>query len=159
MIKDIIIKLTDPRIRKYIIASIIVPAITAFILWGPPDMLRKTSEPEYCNTCHVMNEQFEAWFMTGLHRNIKCVDCHLPNSGHVRHFIWKGLDGMKDLAMFHSGIYSEDIGISSHGKKIVKENCLRCHESMSTAVNTDERDCWSCHRRVMHRQPSIGMLH
>ena len=153
------INFTDPEIKKYLVAAGAALAIAVFIMWGPPDMLRKTSEPEYCNTCHVMNEQFEAWFMTGLHRNIKCVDCHLPNTGPVRYFIWKGLDGMKDLAMFHSGIYSEDIGISSHGKKIVQENCLRCHEGMVTVINTDGRDCWSCHRRVMHRHPAISLLH
>ena len=145
--------------KKYLAAVLAVTILTVFILWGPPDLLKKTSEPEYCNTCHVMNEQFEAWFMTGIHRNIKCVDCHLPNTSPVRYFIWKGIDGMKDLAMFHSGIYSEDIGISSHGKKIVKENCLRCHEGMVTVINTDERYCWSCHRRIMHRYPEISMLH
>jgi len=132
--------------------------LLAFVMWGPPDMMNKTSGPEYCNSCHVMNEQYEAWFMTGLHRNIKCIDCHLPHSSGVRYFVWKGLDGMKDLVMFHSGVYSEKIGISGHGKKIVMENCLRCHEGMVSVMNTEDRDCWSCHRRVNHTFPSVSIL-
>lgn len=144
--------------RKHIIAAGIVFFVFLFIMFGPPDMFGKTSQPDYCNSCHVMNDQFESWFMTGLHRNIKCVDCHLPNTSGVRYFVWKGIDGMKDLFMFHTGIYSEKIGISSHGKKIVKENCLRCHEGMVSVMNTDERDCWSCHRRVNHTFPSLGKL-
>ena len=105
------------KLRMYILFAAGISLVMIFVLWGPPDMFHKTSLPDYCNTCHVMNEEYETWFMTGLHRNIKCVDCHLPNTSGVRYFIWKGLDGMKDLAVFHTGIYSEKIGISSHGKK------------------------------------------
>lgn len=145
------------NIRKYLFAAGGAALILLFVLWGPPDMFNKTSTPDYCNTCHVMNGQFESWFMTGLHRNVKCVDCHLPNTSGIRYFVWKGIDGMKDLAMFHSGVYSERIGISSHGKKIVKENCLRCHEGMVSVMNTDDRDCWSCHRRVNHTFPAMSI--
>ena len=144
--------------KKYVIGVFAVAALSLFILWGPPDLLKKTSEPDYCNSCHVMNDRFESWFMTGLHRNIKCVDCHLPNSGYFRHIVWKGIDGMKDLIYFHSGIYSSQIGISDHGRRFVKENCLRCHEGMVSVMDSDDRDCWSCHRSVAHRYPSVGTL-
>lgn len=137
--------------KKYLAAGVTAAVLAVFVLWGPPAMLAKTSTPDYCNSCHVMNEEFESWFLTGLHRNAKCVDCHLPNTGFVRHYLWKGIDGMKDLFMFHTGVYSENTGISSHGKKIVKENCVRCHEGMVAMIKYDGRDCWSCHRRVMHR--------
>lgn len=137
--------------RKYLIAAAAAAAVAVFVLWGPPDMMARTSTPDYCNSCHVMNLEYESWFITGLHRNARCVDCHLPNTGFLRYYFWKGIDGMKDLVMFHTGTYSEDIGISSHGKKVVKENCIRCHEGMLTMINTDDRNCWECHRRVMHR--------
>lgn len=143
--------------KRYVIAALIIFIVSIFIMWGPPALMDKTSTPEYCNTCHIMNLEYESWFMTGLHRNIKCVDCHLPNTGFVRHYVWKGIDGMNDMFMFHSGLYSDYLRISNHGKKVVKENCIRCHENMVSVMNTDDRDCWSCHRRVMHTFPSIGM--
>jgi cytochrome c nitrite reductase small subunit len=143
--------------KKYLLIAGGVLIVFLIFMWGPSGFFYRTGEPDYCNTCHVVNPQFEAWFMTGLHRNIKCVDCHLPNDNIINYTIWKGIDGMKDLLMFHSGIYSEDIGISSHGKKVVRGNCLRCHEGMVSVINTEDMDCWSCHRKVNHRSPSISM--
>ncbi len=137
--------------RKHIIAVAILVLFTAFVLWGPPDMLARTSTPDYCNTCHVMNDHYDSWHKTALHRNAKCVDCHLPHTNYPRYLFWKGIDGMKDMFMFHSGLYPEQIDISSHGKKVLKENCIRCHEGLLTMINTDDRNCWDCHRRVRHR--------
>ena len=79
--------------KKYLMIGI--PALFimfVFLLWGMSIVLEKTSSPEFCNSCHVMNSQYESWFMTGLHRNIKCVDCHLPNNNTANHIIWKGID-------------------------------------------------------------------
>jgi len=140
--------------RKYAISAGVVFFGFIIFMWGPSGFFYKTSEPDYCNSCHVMNLQYEAWFLGGLHRNIKCVDCHLPNNNIINYTIWKGIDGMKDLLLFHSGVYSEDIGISFHGKKVLRENCKRCHEGMLTSIDTADRDCWSCHRKVSHRFPS-----
>lgn len=124
-----------------------------FLFFGPPDIYTKTSSPEFCGSCHVMETQYDSWSKAGLHRTIKCVDCHLPNNNIVNHMVWKGYDGMKDVIFFYSGIYGQNMKISSHGKNTVKKNCMRCHKDMISQMKTNGRFCWDCHRRIKHRFP------
>jgi cytochrome c nitrite reductase small subunit len=135
---------------KYLLFLGIFFVVLIFTFFGPPRVLERTSSPDFCNSCHVMNLQHEAWFKSGLHRTLKCVDCHLPNNNIANHFLWKGIDGMKDLIFFHSNFFTEPITISSHGKSVLQQNCIRCHDSMVSNINPD-RDCWDCHKRVNHR--------
>ncbi len=116
-----------------------------------PKILALTSTPGFCNSCHVMNDQYETWFKTGVHRTIKCIDCHLPNDNILRHLVWKGIDGAKDLVYFHTAAYAEPIDISVHGKGFIKANCIRCHQGIVSMIASDGRDCWSCHRRITHK--------
>jgi len=134
----------------------VVIIIILFVLWGPPAVMDKTSTPDFCNLCHVMNYHHDAWFMTGLHRNIKCVDCHLPNRGFISHYVWKGIDGMKDVIFFHADLIAEPIEISSHGKETIQDNCVRCHDGMVAIINTEDRYCWDCHRRANHKTAEIS---
>ncbi len=149
----------DDRKKKFIIYSVVSSLIAfLFLFAGPPKLLEKTSTPEFCNSCHAMNEMYESWFSTGLHRSIKCVDCHLPNNNIVNHFIWKGIDGMNDVVRFNTGLYKEPIFAGSHAKKVLKDNCIRCHSHMVSFMETEGRDCWSCHRRVTHRIVDIAVV-
>ena len=150
------IKISKLRIAIY--TCFITLIILIFFFWGPPKFYQESSTSEYCNSCHVLNYQYEAWFMTGLHRSIKCVDCHITNSSPVSHFIWKGIDGLKDLLSFHLNIFSEPLEITSHGKEVIQENCLRCHDGMVSVMNVKDRYCWDCHRRVNHKTADIVTL-
>jgi cytochrome c nitrite reductase small subunit len=139
-------------VKQMIIVFIVLLVVGIFIAWGPPDAIERTSTPEYCASCHVMESHHEHWQGTAKHRHLKCVDCHLPNNNAVNHLVWKGIDGVKDLVMFHSGWYSEPIELSAHGREAVQGNCLRCHGHLTTHVpQQGDRTCWSCHRRVSHR--------
>jgi len=100
-----------------------------------------------------MASQYEAWFMTGVHRGIKCVDCHLPHTNPVSYLFWKGMDGMKDVLFFYGRLYPDRIGISTHGKRTAQKNCVRCHDAMVSRIKTEGRDCWQCHRRINHTYP------
>ena len=126
------------------------------IFCTPRKLFERTSTPDFCNSCHVMNYQYEDWFMTGMHRNIKCVNCHLPNNNSVNHFIWKGIDGIKDFIFFHTNIFSEPITISSHGKETIQANCTMCHDNMVSMISTEGRNCWDCHRRINHKVTDIS---
>ena len=84
-----------------------------------------------------MHEEYEVWFLTGVHRGIKCVDCHLPNNNEVNHLIWKGIDGTKDVVSFFSGVYPDHITATGHAKKVIKANCMRCHNEMVSRISTD----------------------
>ena len=137
-------------LKKYAIgaSALVLLAIIAFV---PHGLLDQTSKPAFCNACHPMHEQYEVWFLTGVHRNIKCVDCHLPNNNEVNHLIWKGIDGTKDAVSFFSGVYPDYITATAHAKRVIKANCVRCHGEMVSRISTDGQNCWSCHRRINHK--------
>ena len=91
----------------------------------------------------------------GGNRRIRCVDCHLPNGNHLVHYVWKSIDGMKDVISFNTGMVPERITLSSHGAKVVQSNCIRCHTEAVSQMDTT-RQCWGCHRQLRHRLTGIA---
>ncbi|WP_330217060.1 cytochrome c nitrite reductase small subunit [Geobacter pickeringii] len=131
-----------------------VLALTAFLLVGPPRLLAKSESPEFCASCHVMGDQYAAWSHAGAHRRLKCVDCHLPNGNPVVHYVWKSIDGMKDVISFNTGHIPDPITLSGHGTKVLQANCIRCHEATVARMDTT-RQCWGCHRQLRHKLTGI----
>jgi cytochrome c nitrite reductase small subunit len=131
-------------------------ALTVFPLlsFGSSKYPEGPDKSEYCIGCHVMEAQYEAWMHSGAHRRKDCVDCHLPNENKFVHYLWKSIDGLKDLIVFHSGQVPEQITISSHGREVLQNNCIRCHETTVMVINTD-RQCWNCHKRISHIHTGI----
>lgn len=136
-------------LKFFILAVLLALGGGLFLMLGPPGLLAKTEAPEFCASCHVMEAQYEAWFHQGAHRRKACVECHLPHGNLAVYYTWKSIDGMKDVVVFNSGRVPERIVISDHGRKVLQGNCIRCHESAVEMIN-QERDCWTCHRRLSH---------
>ncbi len=132
------------------VAAVAVP----FLLFGPPKLLAKSESPDFCAGCHTMQAEYEAWAHTGAHRRKLCVDCHLPNDNLALHYVWKSLDGAKDIALFYSGMAREQAAISAHGREVLQANCLRCHRSTAEFIDPG-RPCWECHRRLQHRRSGV----
>jgi cytochrome c nitrite reductase small subunit len=130
-------------------------AAAVFLLVGPPHLLERSESPAFCASCHVMEEQHTAWRHAGAHRSIRCVDCHLPNDHPARHYLWKTIDGMKDVVVFFSGRVPETISLSAHGKRTVQANCSACHAETVSMTDTT-RTCWHCHRQMSHRLTGIA---
>lgn len=141
--------LSGQRLKIAAIAAVALALLALFILLGPPQLLAKSESPQFCASCHVMEDQHSAFMHSGAHRRNKCVDCHLPNDNVAMHYIWKSIDGMKDVLFFQSGHVPERITLSDHGAKVVKANCIRCHSELVSQMDTS-RNCWSCHRRITH---------
>jgi len=125
-------------------------AVILFLSLGPPKLLAKTSSPDFCMGCHVMEANYEAWIHAGAHRRKKCVDCHLPNENVGLHYAWKSIDGFKDALFFYSGRVPEQIRLTSHGQNVLQANCIRCHQTTVEFIDHD-RKCWGCHRRIAHK--------
>jgi cytochrome c nitrite reductase small subunit len=125
--------------------------VSLFFMLGPPKLLAKSESPDFCARCHVMESEYEAWIHSGAHRRKKCVDCHLPNENVGIHYIWKSVDGLKDVAFFYSGRVPEQIKLTSHGAEVLQANCIRCHQVTVEFINHD-RKCWECHRRIAHKR-------
>ncbi len=141
--------LADKRQRGIaIVALIFVLALAAAL----PGYMKKTSTTEYCASCHVMLVQYDDWFYSGKHTQIRCVDCHLPNDNFVNHYVWKGLDGIKDVVYFYTGLVPEPIHSSRHARKTIQNNCVRCHEGLVSAISVDTMNCWDCHRKQFHNR-------
>jgi cytochrome c nitrite reductase small subunit len=142
------------RYKRIILSLVAVGGVSAvvllFLMLGPPGLLAKSSKPDFCAQCHVMEAQYEAWVHVGAHRRKLCVDCHLPNDNRAVHYIWKGLTGLKDAVFFYSGRVPERIMLTAHGEAVLQANCIRCHETTVSLMDT-ERKCWSCHRRISHQ--------
>lgn len=143
--------------RRTIVLGAVAIVVLVAVTTGP-FLVKKTSSPEFCASCHTMDEQYAHWRMTGLHRHAKCVDCHLPNNNLAEHLLWKGIDGGKDFILFHAGAYDFPLRITDHGEKVVQKNCERCHGEVVSLMTVGDRNCWSCHRRVSHTYPEISRL-
>lgn len=136
-------------------APLIITVIIFLLLSSGSSMSAEgPGRSENCIGCHAMESQYEAWMHSGAHRRKDCVECHLPNENKFVHYLWKSIDGLKDLIVFHSGQVPERIMISSHGRKVLQNNCIRCHETTVMAIETD-RQCWSCHKRISHIHTGI----
>ncbi len=142
------------KVRLVAVVAGAVVLLGLFVLLGPPKMLAKSDAPRFCASCHVMEAEYQAWSHEGAHRRKQCVDCHLPNENVAIHYVWKSLDGLKDVAFFYSGTVPEHIELTSHGAKVLQANCIRCHASTVEFVN-HERRCWECHRRLMHTRSGL----
>jgi len=124
-------------------------AAGGFLAFGPPQLMARTETALFCGSCHVMQSQFEAWFNVGAHRTIRCVDCHLPHENLPSYYVWKSIDGMKDVIVFYSGQTPETITLSDRGRRFVQANCIRCHTVPVPQVD-QTRECWDCHRFLQH---------
>jgi cytochrome c nitrite reductase small subunit len=143
----------SPRRLKWLKILTVMGTIAAgaglFVAFGPPGLYAKSAEPEFCASCHVMETHYEMWFHNGGHRNLRCVECHLPNDNPINHLTWKSIDGMKDVWLFYSGKVPERIRLTAHGEAVLEENCRRCHAQLVSLIKEDRR-CWDCHRRLSH---------
>ncbi len=141
--------LADKRRRWIAIFALIFLLALAAAL---PGYMKKTSTTEYCASCHVMLAQYDDWFYGGKHTQIRCVDCHLPNDNFVNHYVWKGLDGIKDVVYFYTGLVPEPIHSSRHARKTIQNNCVRCHEELLSRISVGAMNCWDCHRKQFHNR-------
>lgn len=140
------------KIFLYLLILVIILLVGGgFLAFGPPGIYAKSETPEFCGSCHVLEMEYEAWFHSGAHRRITCVDCHLPNDTFTSHLVWKTIDGFKDWLAFHTGRISDPIRLSKHGAAVIQDNCRRCHTEMISRINED-RQCWDCHRSLSHKR-------
>ncbi len=120
-----------------------------------------SNKPETCVNCHIMAPQYATWNHSSHREVASCNDCHVPHNNVFNKFYFKAKDGMRHAAIFTRRAEPQVIYIREEGKKVVQENCVRCHNKLITDTklldNTtryhhfrQERTCWDCHREVPH---------
>lgn len=131
---------------------LLLTALFIIMSFGVPHFMEASKSPYYCSSCHIMESRFESWFTSGAHKEIKCVDCHLPNDNFFNHTFTKSLNGLKEFFLYYTGLASEDMRATQKSKKIIRANCVRCHGDMVSIIEDDKRNCWQCHRTLYHNR-------
>lgn len=127
--------------------------IAIWVMFLPPfHVAERFAEPEFCASCHVMEPQYAAW-EAGSHNHLdSCNDCHLPNTGFVRHYAAEAFVGVRDLVEFNLNMIPEQITARERSRGWIEENCIRCHGDLTEPIHSQEesRRCWECHRELFH---------
>ncbi|HOJ36958.1 MAG TPA: cytochrome c nitrite reductase small subunit [Ignavibacteriales bacterium] len=121
-----------------------------------------SDDPATCMNCHVMATAYSGYFHSS-HRNFTtCNDCHVPHDNIFHTYYSKAKDGIRHATIFTLRAEPQVIRIKEDGKKVVQENCIRCHENLivdakltqypSSQINHHRYDfnCNHCHRETPH---------
>jgi|TARA_B100001079_G_scaffold168369_1_gene144471 cytochrome c nitrite reductase small subunit len=114
-----------------------------------------SKDPAACMNCHIMTQQFNSWQKASHHTAATCVDCHLPHS-FIYKYISKAENGWNHSKAFTLENFHEPIMVTPKNKKILQENCIKCHQHMvenlvhGSMSSPDAVDCIHCHRSVGH---------
>ncbi len=160
---DLVKKVLPPKKWKFpvlIITGSIIGLI-AFILYTSNAVSYLSDNPETCINCHIMVPQYSTWQHSSHRENASCNDCHVPHNNVVNKYYFKAKDGLRHATMFTLRMEPQVIFIHEAGKKVVHNNCVRCHSELLTDSKLDrqtnlehhdksERECWECHREVPH---------
>jgi putative cytochrome c nitrite reductase, small subunit nrfH len=132
-------------------------AIGLLAVFGTVGAYSVFESPEFCGYCHAMKAEHATW-EKGLHRNVDCVECHLPNDNLAHHLVAKAETGMVDVYHETKRDYPANIEITEQGKQYVNDNCFRCHEVTNDKVHQslgETKNCIKCHQDVAHGQDHL----
>ena len=114
-----------------------------------------SADPEACQNCHIMRQQFDSWQKASHHTAATCVDCHLPHD-FIGKYLAKAENGYNHSRAFTLQNFHEPIMITPKNSRILQENCVACHQQMVENVqdqahaNTKGLECVHCHVTVGH---------
>ncbi|MBC5620563.1 MULTISPECIES: cytochrome c nitrite reductase small subunit [Butyricimonas] len=119
-------------------------------------------DPSACVNCHIMAPYYATWFHSSHSRDATCNDCHVPHDNFVKKWVFKGMDGMRHVAVYLAKGEPQVLQAIPESSKVIMNNCIRCHTQLNTEfVKTGRVDymmaqvgegkaCWDCHRDVPH---------
>ena len=114
-----------------------------------------SKDPEACQNCHIMSQQFDSWQKASHHTAATCVDCHLPHD-FIGKYIAKAENGYHHSKAFTMQNFHEPIQITPKNSHILQENCMACHAAMVANIqdhrhlSEDGLECVHCHAGVGH---------
>lgn len=140
---------------------VLLVAVWAFVMFGPPRYSEVVSQPEFCARCHEMDPQYTR-FITGTHGELEsCNDCHLPNRTFAGHWFWDSVVGARDLILHTVGAIPEqdEMEATNQSRGWIQENCSDCHvDDVDEHHGEEEEFCWDCHDDVSH-EAEAGAQH
>lgn len=120
-----------------------------------------SDNPKACVNCHVMTPVYNSWMHSSHRERASCNDCHVPQDNLINKYFFKAKDGLFHATIFTARMEPEVMFIREESKKVVQNNCIRCHVQQVTQVkyngwlddhkeNRTTRNCWSCHQELPH---------
>jgi nitrate/TMAO reductase-like tetraheme cytochrome c subunit len=87
-------------------------------------LVKGTSQPAFCVTCHYMKPYFASWEESS-HKDVHCTECHFPPG--FKGTVFGKFTAMAMVANYVTGVYKK----SKPWAEISDESCLRsgCHET------------------------------
>ncbi len=79
-----------------------------------------TSRSQFCGSCHIMEPYFNSWQHSS-HKNIPCVDCHIPQG--VTSGLAKKYEALSMVSSYFTGTYG-----TKPWAEVGDGSCLQCHE-------------------------------
>lgn len=111
--------------------------------------------PQFCGSCHAMDEQFNTYSHSAHRLGASCGDCHIPHSL-VYGGAFKAYTGTRDLLAVTTNTVPTEIRVTEMSKDVMQENCLRCHEDVMGEIGDTSLDggkfCFDCHRSSPHQK-------
>jgi cytochrome c nitrite reductase small subunit len=111
------------------------------------------SEAGFCGKCHAMDYQVSTYLHSSHAREANCGDCHDPH-GLVTGSMYAAYTGSRDVYRVVTNTTPAEIRATEMSKKILQENCLRCHgDIMGDVGDTRENGgvyCFHCHQSIVH---------
>lgn len=111
--------------------------------------------PVFCGQCHVMQEQVDTYLHSAHQFDATCGDCHIPHDL-VYGAAYKAFTGTRDIVAVVTSTVPGGIRTTFHGKKVIQQNCLRCHgdllEQVGDTVSEGGKNCFDCHRHTPHQK-------
>jgi cytochrome c nitrite reductase small subunit len=115
-----------------------------------------TNDPDACQNCHVMREQFDGWVKSSHRAVAVCNDCHTP-PGLISKYVTKAQNGFWHSFAFTTGRFPDEIYITERNHVVTELACRTCHEPVVQEIDlvhaggqADRLSCVRCHRAVGH---------
>ncbi len=144
--------------RRVIIIGAIIGGLAIVLVIA----LFATSAPGYCNTCHEMKSDYQAW-KSSAHTTVGCETCHIGQG--AGNFIVGKVSALKEVYYHFTNTYEKPINKDSRiSKDMPASRCIPCHRThkppgrVSTKTLISIHDphleeglrCPFCHNRISH---------
>jgi cytochrome c nitrite reductase small subunit len=151
----------DPWKLPVLLVAAIFTGLAAFAFHISNATSYLTDKPEACTNCHIMAPQYSTWYHSSHREKTHCNDCHVPHNNVFNKYFFKAKDGLRHATIFTLRAEPQVIFIKEAGRKVVHNNCIRCHGNLITdskllaytdKIHTSrtERRCVECHREAPH---------
>jgi cytochrome c nitrite reductase small subunit len=145
--------------RKSIVIGIgVVVVLLALGAFGPGAITAVGAEPNFCATCHVMDKNVSSFKASesAHHGVLSCTDCHLPNGG-------AGLEGwtshystgIRHVSTTVQGKTPASLELTEEARKILVDNCVRCHAGQEHIQQNGRTACLTCHANDPHGEKGV----